>query len=61
MKKAVADKLFPVIKELELQGAIQQFDIVMTWSEDEQETLIGFLDAGMIKELLTQSAGSEEK
>jgi len=60
LKKTVADKLFPVIKELELQGVFRHFDIVLTWVQDEQETLIGFLDAGMVQEMLAQSSGSEE-
>jgi hypothetical protein len=52
--KAVSDKLFPVVKELELQGVFKQFDIVLTWNPDQEETLVGFLDAGLIMNMLSE-------
>ena len=54
LMKTVSDKLFPVVKELELQGVFQQFDVVMTWNKDNQETVIGFLGPGEILELLAE-------
>jgi hypothetical protein len=59
LMKTVSDKLFPVVKELELQGAFKQFDIVLTWNPDQEETLIGFLDAGLIMNMLTEEDESE--
>jgi len=53
LMKAVSDKLFPLVKELELQGVFQQFDIVLTRNPDAGETLIGFLDAGLIMNILS--------
>ena len=53
LMKTVSDKLFPIVKELELQGVFKQFDVVMTWNNEQQETLIGFLGAGEIVELLS--------
>jgi len=41
--KTVSDKLFPMVKELEIQGVFTQFDIVLTWNPDQEETVIGFL------------------
>jgi len=57
--KTVSDKLFPVVKELEIQGAFKQFDIVLTWIPDQEETLIGFLDAGLIMNMLAEEDESE--
>ena len=54
LMKTASDKLFPVVKELEIQGAFKQFDIVLTWNPDQEETLIGFLDAGLIMNMLTE-------
>lgn len=59
LMKTVSDKLFPVVKELELQGAFKQFDIVLTWNPDQEETLIGFLDAGLIMNMLAEEDESE--
>jgi hypothetical protein len=57
--KTVSDKLFPVMKELELQGVFKQFDVVMTWNQDNQETVIGFLGPGEILELLAEVAAPD--
>lgn len=59
--KTVSDKLFPVVKELELEGVFKQFDVVMTWNKDEQETLIGFLGPGEIFELLAEVTEQDEE
>ena len=59
LMKTVSDKLFPVVKELEIQGAFKQFDIVLTWIPDQEETLIGFLDAGLIMNMLAEEDESE--
>ncbi len=53
LKKEAADVLFPVIKRLELQGLFNHYDLVITWEPEAKEALIGFLDAGDIKEILT--------
>jgi hypothetical protein len=53
LKKEAADTLFPVIKGLELQGLFNHYDLVITWDPEAEEALIGFLDAGDIKEILT--------
>jgi hypothetical protein len=59
LMKTISDKLFPLVKELEIQGAFKQFDIVLTWNPDQEETLIGFLDAGLIMNMLTEEDESE--
>ncbi len=59
LMKTVSDKLFPLVKEMELQGAFKQFDIVLTWNPDAGETLIGFLDAGMIMKMLSEGEASD--
>jgi len=53
--KTVSDRLFPAVKELEIQGVFKQFDIVLTWNPEAEETVIGFLDAGMIMNMLSKS------
>lgn len=47
------------MKELELQGVFKQFDVVMTWNQDNQETVIGFLGPGEILELLAEVAAPD--
>jgi len=55
LMKTVSDRLFPAVKELEIQGVFKQFDIVLTWNPEAEETVIGFLDAGMIMNMLSKS------
>ncbi|MGB2908823.1 MAG: hypothetical protein WBB73_17130 [Candidatus Aminicenantaceae bacterium] len=59
LMKTVSDKLFPAVKELEIQGVFKQFDIVLTWNQDAEEPLIGFLDAGMIMNMLSEAEDSD--
>ena len=59
LMKTVSDRLFPIVKELEIQGAFKQFDIVLTWNPDAGETLIGFLDAGMIMNMLSETEATD--
>ncbi len=59
LMKTVSDKLFPMVKELEIQGVFTQFDIVLTWNPDQEETVIGFLDAGLIMNMLSEGDESE--
>ena len=54
LMKTVSDRLFPLVKELELEGVFKQFDVVMTWNKDNQETVIGFLGSGEVLELLSE-------